>query len=176
MGQEDAGGRRGRGRYGLWPMTSPSDRVDPLTGDLTHIVARRQGRPNLPAVGCPFCPGGLEAPEPYDVRWFTNRWPALDGDRAEVVLYTPDHDASFASLGVAGARKVVDLWAERTEALGGRDDVDYVLACETRGPEVGAPMARPHGQIYAYDRVPPRAQVELDRGDPPTSASLGPDA
>lgn len=155
-------------------MTSSPDRVDPLTGDLTHIVARRQDRPNLPAVGCPFCPGGLEAPEPYDVRSFTNRWPALDGDRAEVVLYTSDHDASFASLGVAGARKVVDLWAERTAALGARGDVDYVLVFENRGPEVGATIAHPHGQIYGYDVVPPRARVELDRGD--ASVALGPDA
>ena len=155
-------------------MTPSPDRVDPLTGDVTHIVARRQGRPNLPSAGCPFCPGGLEAPEPYDVRWFPNRWPALDGDRAEVVLYTSDHDATFASLGVAGARKVIDLWAERTEALGARDDVDYVLVFENRGPEVGATIAHPHGQIYAYDAVPPRAQVELERGE--TATSLGPDA
>jgi len=165
----------GGDRYGHGPMTPSSpDRVDPLTGDVTHIVARRQGRPNLPSAGCPFCPGGIEAPEPYDVRWFPNRWPALDGDRAEVVLYTSDHDASFASLGAAGARKVVDLWAERTAVLGGRDDVDYVLVFENRGPEVGATIAHPHGQIYGYDAVPPRARLELDRGD--ASASLGPDA
>ena len=73
------------------------------------------------------------------------------------MLYTPDHDATFASLGVAGARRVVDLWAERTAALGARDDVDYVLVFENRGPEVGATIAHPHGQIYGYDVVPPRA-------------------
>ncbi len=105
------------------------------------------------------------------MRWFPNRWPPLDGDRAEVVLYTPDHDATFASLGAAGARKVVDLWAERTAALGGRDDVDYVLVFENRGPEVGATIAHPHGQIYGYDAVPPRALVELERGDARPSRS-----
>ena len=52
------------------------------------------------ATGCPFCPGGLEAPEPYDVRWFPNRWPPISDARAEVVLYTPDHDATFATLGL----------------------------------------------------------------------------
>src|SRR3954465_7500683 len=150
-------------------------RVDPHLGTIVHIVGARQGRPNLPSTGCPFCPGGLEAPEPYDVRWFRNRWPAMPGDRCEVVLYTSEHDATFFSLGVAGVRKVIDLWASRTEHLGARDDVDYVLVFENRGPEVGATIAHPHGQIYAYDRVPPRAQVELDRGDAPTSASLGPD-
>jgi UDPglucose--hexose-1-phosphate uridylyltransferase len=154
--------------------SADSDRVDPLTGDVTHIVAQRQSRPNLPPAGCPFCPGGLEAPEPYDVRWFTNRWPALDGDRAEVVLYTSDHDATFASLGADGALRVVDLWAERTAALGARDDVAYVLVFENRGPEVGATIAHPHGQIYGYDAIPPRALVELERDQ--AGVALGADA
>ena len=35
--------------------------------------------------------------------------------------------------GVDGARKVVDLWAERTAALGARADVSYVLVFENRG-------------------------------------------
>jgi len=138
-------------------------RVDPYLGTMVHVVGTRQARPNLPSTGCPFCPGGLEAPEPYDVRWFRNRWPAMPGDRCEVVLYTPDHDATFWSLGVAGARKVIDLWAERTTALGSRDDVDFVLVFENRGPEVGATIAHPHGQIYAYDHVPDRPR-RLFRG------------
>ena len=140
-------------------------RVDPLTDDISFIVAKRQERPNLPATGCPFCPGGLEAPELYDAFAFTNRWPAIPDARAEVVLYTPDHDATFSSLGVAGARRVIDLWAERTEVLGARDDVDYVLIFENRGPEVGATIAHPHGQIYAFDVVPPRARAELTGRD-----------
>ena len=113
-------------------------RRDPTTGTIVHVVGSRQGRPNLPSSGCPFCVGGLEAPEPYDVHHFPNRWPAMDGDRCEVVLYTPDHDATFWSLGVDGARRVVDRWTERTVALGARDDVDFVLVFENRGAEVGA--------------------------------------
>ena len=94
--------------------TPAAVRIDPHLRTVVHVVGTRQARPNLPPSGCPFCPGGLEAPEPYDVRWFANRWPAMPGDRCDVVLYTPEHDATFASLGVAGARKVIDLWADRT--------------------------------------------------------------
>ncbi len=130
-------------------------RVDHLTGATTVVVGSRQGRPNLPASGCPFCVGGLEAPEPYEVRSFPNRWPALGDERCEVVLYTPDHDQTFWGLGPDGAERVVRLWADRTRMLGARDDVDYVLVFENRGPEVGATIAHPHGQIYAYDRIPP---------------------
>jgi UDPglucose--hexose-1-phosphate uridylyltransferase len=150
---------------------SPRTRVDPFLGTVVHVVGTRQARPNLPSTGCPFCPGGLEAPEPYDVRWFQNRWPAMEGGRCEVVLYTPLHDATFPSLGVAGARKVIDLWANRTAELGARDDVDYVLVFENRGPEVGATIAHPHGQIYAYDHVPSRQSRRLAGGWTPDKAS-----
>jgi UDPglucose--hexose-1-phosphate uridylyltransferase len=131
-------------------------RIDPALGTRVHIVGTRQARPNLPSTGCPFCVGGLEAPEPYDVFAFKNRWPAMKPDRCEVVLYTPEHDATFWQLGVDGVAKVIDLWAQRTAELGARDDVDYVLVFENRGAEVGATIAHPHGQIYAYDHVPER--------------------
>ena len=75
-----------------------------------------------------------------------------------------------ASLGVDGARKVIDLWADRTEALGARDDVDYVLVFENRGAEVGATIAHPHGQIYAYDHVPSRQARRLAAGWAPDTA------
>lgn len=141
---------------------SPDVRTDPHLGTVVHVVGTRQARPNLPSTGCPFCVGGREAPQPYDVRWFPNRWPAMSGKRCEVVLYTPEHDATFASLGAAGARRVIDLWAERTAALGARRDVDFVLVFENRGPEVGATIAHPHGQIYAYDHVPDRPRRLLE--------------
>ena len=138
-------------------------REDPLTGTSTVVTGSRQHRPNLPSSGCPFCVGGLEAPEPYDVRWFPNRWPAIPDGRAEVLLYSPDHDGTLWSLGVDGAQRVVDLWAERTAALGARADVAYVLPFENRGPEVGATIAHPHGQLYAFPVVPAAVRRELDR-------------
>jgi UDPglucose--hexose-1-phosphate uridylyltransferase len=146
-------------------MTVPVDRrIDPYLGTVVHVVGARQARPNLPSTGCPFCIGGLEAPDPYEVHWFPNRWPAMQDDRCEVVLYTPHHNATLPSLGVGGVRKVIDLWAERTTALGKRDDVDFVLVFENRGAEVGATIAHPHGQIYAYDHVPQRPASLLAAG------------
>ncbi|MGZ4388737.1 MAG: galactose-1-phosphate uridylyltransferase, partial [Gaiellaceae bacterium] len=157
-------------------------RYDALTGEWVAISGARQGRPNLPTTDCPFCVGGLEAPEPYEVKAFPNRWPIfspgepveLAGERvpgrgaAEVVLYTPDHDATMASLGVAGVRRVVDLWAERTAALLARPEIEYVLVFENRGAEVGATIPHPHGQIYAFPFVPPlparEAEVAAARG------------
>ena len=140
-------------------------RLDPLTGTPVVIVKQRQGRPNLrvdlPPEECPFCPGGLEAPEPYIVRWFKNRWPPLPDERAEIVLFSPEHYQSLGSLPHSQMLAVVELWAERTVALGSRPDIDYVLLFENRGAEVGATIPHPHGQIFAFDFVPPVPGSEL---------------
>jgi UDPglucose--hexose-1-phosphate uridylyltransferase len=136
-------------------------RTDHRSGRDVWFARDRQDRPNLPATACPFCPGGLEAPEPYDVRWFVNRWPPLGDDRCEILLFCPEHDGSLATLDPARARRVIDLWADRTIAHAGRDDVDYVLIFENRGAEVGATIAHPHGQLYALDAIPPAALDEL---------------
>ena len=138
-------------------------RVDPLTGVEVQITGSRQNRPNRPVQGCPFCVGGVEAPEPYDVKAFTNRWPSYPDDRCEVVLYSPEHDAVLSKLPHAHVRKVVDLWAERTAALGSRDDIAYVLVFENNGAEVGATIPHPHGQIYSYPTVPALPATELGR-------------
>jgi len=155
-------------------------RFDPLTREWVNIVGGRQARPNLPTSGCPFCVGGLEAPDPYDVRWFPNRWPAYSsGDpvdvvvaeaagvtsvpaagACEVVLFSPDHDESLSTLPPAQVRKVVDLWAARTVALLARPGIEYVLVFENRGREVGATIDHPHGQIYGYPFVPPTPERE----------------
>ena len=45
-----------------------------------------------------------------------------------------------------------------------RPDVEFVLVFENRGPEVGATIAHPHGQIYAYDHVPSRPARRFDAG------------
>lgn len=145
-----------------WVVGPVERRIDQRSGRPVWFVTERQARPNRPAADCPFCPGGLEAPEPYDVRWFLNRWPPLPGERCELILFSPDHDRPLGALGAAGVRKVIDLWAARTVAHRQRGDVAYVLIFENRGAEVGATIPHPHGQLYALDEVPPTARVELD--------------
>ncbi len=146
-------------------------RIDEYLGTHVHVVAARQNRPVTTGdQACPFCVGGLEAPEPYTVRAFPNRWPALGEARCEVVLYSPDHDATFASIGETGARSVIDTWAERTTALRALDNVEYVVVFENRGAEIGATISHPHGQIYAFDHVPSRPQRLITAGWTPDLA------
>ena len=154
------------------PMTEPDLRIDPLTGAHVVVTPWRQNRPNLPDGQCPFCPGGLEAPEPYDVRYVPNRWPGLPGGRHEVVLHSPEHDSSFVSMGREGTVRVIELWSARTAALGAREDVGYVFVFENRGRLIGATIDHPHSQILALGLVPPIPAAELSQsacdlcGDP----------
>jgi len=125
------------------------------------VTPWRQQRPNLPEGPCPFCPGGLEAPEPYDVRHIPNRWPALPEGRHEVILHTPDHGSSFPALGEERSARVVELWSARTAALGSRDDVAYVFVFENRGRLIGSTIEHPHSQIMAFGTIPPIPAAEL---------------
>src|SRR5215470_7216178 len=90
-------------------MDEPGLRVDPLTGAFVVVTPWRQDRPELPEGGCPFCPGGLEAPRPYDAVRIPNRWPALPDGRHEVILQSPDHGSSFPAVGVTGTARVIEL-------------------------------------------------------------------
>ncbi|GAB3280763.1 galactose-1-phosphate uridylyltransferase [Sinomonas notoginsengisoli] len=156
-------------------------RYDELSGDWIAVAAHRQGRTHLPAVeACPLCPStpanASEIPDPdYDVVVFENRFPSLGPGssplpsalpwgqttgavgRCEVVSFTPDHTGSFTELGYERARTVVEAWAHRTAALSALPGVRQVFPFENRGPEIGVTLHHPHGQIYAYPYVAPRA-------------------
>ena len=151
------------------PNTTSDVRTDPWLGTLVHVVASRQHRPNLPSDGCPFCVGGIEATEPYTVKAIPNRWPPMPSDRCEVVLYSSDHHARLATLDSGNLAELINTWATRTEVLGARNDVDYVLIFENSGREVGATIDHPHGQIYAFDHVPDRPRRRLAAGRKPDS-------
>jgi UDPglucose--hexose-1-phosphate uridylyltransferase len=154
----------------LEPVSTDSDlREDRLLGDTVAIASHRQGRTyHPPADQCPLCPSrdGLlsEIPAPdYEVAVFENRFPSLTGDkgRCEVVCFTSDHDASFASLSPAGARLVLDVWTDRTQDLSQMPGVVQVYPFENRGAEIGVTLGHPHGQIYGYPFTTPRTALML---------------
>ena len=77
--------------------------------------------------------------------------------RCEVVAFTPQHTGSFAELGETRARTVIEAWAQRTEALSALPGIKQVFPFENRGADIGVTLHHPHGQIYAYPYVTPRA-------------------
>ncbi|WP_427016661.1 galactose-1-phosphate uridylyltransferase [Pseudarthrobacter sp. P1] len=158
-------------------------RFDALTGDWVAVAAHRQSRTYLPpADQCPLCPttGGNLSEIPgadYDVAVFENRFPSLGPatgpapehpvwgthgtafGRCEVVAFESEHTGSFATLSDQRARTVIDAWAHRTEALSAIEGIKQVFPFENRGQEIGVTLHHPHGQIYAYPYITPRAMV-----------------
>lgn len=161
-------------RRPLRPPPEPSGSVlrwDALAGEWVAIAPQRQDRTFLPPPEeCPLCPsrdGRLtEIPAgDYDVVVFENRYPALRGPdgRCEVVCFTPDHDASVASLPLSRIRTVLEAWVDRTVELSGRDGIAQVYCFENRGEEIGVTLRHPHGQIYAFSFVTPRTGRMLEQ-------------
>lgn len=161
-------------------------RYDETTGQWVIVAEQRQDRTYKPPPElCPLCPGptGLasEVPAPdYDVAVFENRFPSLAGagavpmaadgfvsmagyGRCEVICFSADHCASFASLSAAQARLVVEAWRHRTAELTALPGVEQVFCFENRGEEIGVTLSHPHGQIYAYPFLTPRTVVMLNQ-------------
>jgi UDPglucose--hexose-1-phosphate uridylyltransferase len=161
-------------------------RLDPLTDEWVAVATHRQTRTFLPPSDeCPLCPSTVdrqtEIPaEDYDVVVFENRFPSFGGatepyemtlpplspgrpgrGRCEVVCFTPEHDATFATLGAARVRTVMEVLADRTAALSTLPGVEQVFCFENRGNEIGVTLHHPHGQIYAYPFVTPRTRTML---------------
>ncbi|MDR3663780.1 MAG: galactose-1-phosphate uridylyltransferase [Mycobacterium sp.] len=164
-------------------------RFDRTTGQWVIIAALRQDRTHKPAADqCPLCPGpsGLTSEVPavdYDVVVFENRFPSLSQQpgfelpnaadqfdlftavpghgRCEVVCFSSDHNTSFAQLSVEHARLVVEAWRHRTADLMARPGIEQVFCFENRGEDIGVTLTHPHGQIYGYPFLTPRATVML---------------
>ena len=119
-----------------------------------------------------------EVPDsPRDVAVFENRFPALSrvvrkppaaivptapaAGTCEVVVFTRDAGGSLGALPLWHLELLLEVWADRYTELGARDEIAYVMPFENRGVEVGATLAHPHGQLYAYPIVPPVAATEL---------------
>src|SRR6516225_10662040 len=81
--------------------------------------------------------------------------------RCEVVCFTSDHDASFASLSPRRVRTVLEAWADRTAVLQGMPGIKQVYCFENRGEEIGVTLSHPHGQIYGYSFVTARTDRML---------------
>jgi UDPglucose--hexose-1-phosphate uridylyltransferase len=116
----------------------------------------------------------------WDVRVVPNKFPALqvEGtlDRVgegmfdrmngigahEVIIETPSHDRSFASMSEADIERV--LWAYRERIIDLKRDfrLRYIVVFKNHGAPAGATLEHPHSQLIALPIVPDFAREELD--------------
>ncbi|MBA3779629.1 MAG: galactose-1-phosphate uridylyltransferase [Chloroflexi bacterium] len=162
-------------------------RWNPVLGEWVITATHRQDRTFLPPADyCPLDPtrpGGHPTEidrADFEIVVFENRFPSLRRDppepavagtelspveRAsgvcEVVVYTPEHEATLTSESLEHIRRLIAVWAHRTVVLGARPEVDYVFVFENKGEAIGVTLHHPHGQIYAYPTIPPVLEREV---------------
>jgi UDPglucose--hexose-1-phosphate uridylyltransferase len=163
---------------GRW-VTVAVDREN-RPGDLTSRQLPVQADPSLP---CPFCRGNEESSPPaletYDrhgewvVRVVPNRYPAFDGDEPlkvhnlgpvftqaaasgihEVLVFSPEHEASWADLDDAQAAVTMAAIRDRMEMHARRPQIRYTQVIVNHGREAGASLDHPHGQLLGIPFVP----------------------
>src|SRR4051812_29256918 len=128
---------------------NPHLRWHPLRGEWVAYAGHRQHRTFLPPAE--YNPLGVsrsdehptEVPEgPWDVAVFENLFPALAMTAhdppalpirtapalgvCEVVVFTQDPNATLGTLPLGHIELIVDVWADRYEALGRREEIAYV--------------------------------------------------
>jgi UDPglucose--hexose-1-phosphate uridylyltransferase len=130
---------------------------------------------------CYLCPGNVRANgqrnPAYDSTFvFTNDFSALEPDAPEgkledglivaqsepgtclVICFSPRHDLTLSKMSPEEVRRVVDLWATESTALGKR--YDWVQVFENRGVAMGGSNPHPHGQIWAGAGLPTEGAKE----------------
>lgn len=163
-----------------WVLVSPHRTKRPWQGQI-----ERPDTPSLPSYDpdCYLCPGNVRANgernPPYEATFvFPNDFAALLPDspplqasedplfriapargECRVIVYTPRHNATLATLTDAERRAVVDVWASQTEDL---REYAYVQIFENNGAMMGASNPHAHGQLWASDFVPSLVQREID--------------
>ena len=163
-------------------------RGHPLLEDWVITATHRQDRTFFPPPDynplAPTKPGGFPTEIPaadYDIVVFENKFPSLHRNPpppavegtaltpvrpaagvCEVVVYTPQADATLAQLPLEKIEHLIWVWTDRFADLGTRPEVDYVFIFENKGREIGVTLPHPHGQIYAYPFIPPKLQTEVN--------------
>ena len=123
--------------------------------------------------GAPNAPG-------WDVRVVPNKFPALQVEGAldregegmfdrmngigahEVIIETPDHDETLATMSEPEIERV--LWAFRERVLDLKQDhrLRYILVFKNHGAAAGATLEHPHSQLIALPIVPDFVREEIE--------------
>jgi len=163
---------------GRWVVIS-LDRSDRPT-DFAPRSLQVEADPSRP---CPFCPGHEESTPPaletygpggeWLVRVVPNLFPAFAGTEPmvvdhlgpvftqapasgihEVLVLTPEHNASWADLPDAHAALVLAAIRDRMAEHAAVPGLRYSQAIVNAGREAGASLEHPHGQLLAMSFVP----------------------
>jgi UDPglucose--hexose-1-phosphate uridylyltransferase len=155
-------------------MSFPGDTTDPGEPEtrlvwnplLGEYLAQSPGRMyrREAASDCPFCEDMTKGRvSPGTQVWIRpNDFPALRPPVGEcfVLIYSADHNRTFADLRPEEIVPVIGLWQDLYAALSPR--YACVMTWETSGAVIGQTQRHPHGQTYGISVVPPLLARELE--------------
>ncbi|MDH4145453.1 MAG: DUF4921 family protein [Acidimicrobiia bacterium] len=148
------------------------------------FVSRQLAVEDDPHRACPFCPGNEEDTPPaletygphgsWLVRVVPNLYPAFSGEGRfvaeddqggffrsaagtgihEVIVFSPDHKASWADLTDTQAGLVMAALRDRFEDHARVPGIGYTQAIVNHGREAGASLEHPHGQLLGIPFIP----------------------
>jgi UDPglucose--hexose-1-phosphate uridylyltransferase len=148
--------------------------------DCPFCPGRESATPSELLAGRPWA-APRDAPG-WTYRVVPNRYPALriegELDRAaeglhdrmngigahEVLIETPEHDASLASMSADSVTDVLLAVRERMLDLRKDERLEYVLFFKNHGDAAGATLEHPHSQLIATPMVPTLVEAELAGG------------
>jgi UDPglucose--hexose-1-phosphate uridylyltransferase len=135
---------------------------DPHTGVWLAQTPSRMSRRELTSE-CPFCADITSGRVPPGVNaWIRpNDFPPLTPPDGEcfILIYSRDHDRTFADLTDDEAEAVVSLWQQLHRQLAGT--YETVMTWETHGEAIGQTQRHPHGQAYGLAVLPDTLRREL---------------
>jgi UDPglucose--hexose-1-phosphate uridylyltransferase len=139
---------------------------------------------------CYFCPGNenLTPPElgrvefknSWLIRWFPNKFPALDTkldikemDKKffkkinayglyEVIAETPNHKHQLADLSIEHIKELLLVYSLRIKELSIKRNIKYVLVFKNHGRDAGTSLIHSHTQIAALSQIPKYVQEKLN--------------
>ena len=140
---------------------------------------------------CYFCPGSenLTPPEigrvgnkdKWQVRWFLNKFPAVDESLKkeieteskfytsgeafgfhEIIVETPDHEKQLADLSAEEIAEVLKVYSLRMKELSAKDGIKYVQIFKNSGAKAGTSLVHSHSQIIATNVIPSLIQEKVD--------------
>ena len=162
---------------GRWVVVSTGRSPHP------EVFRARQSHPGEQRAHCPFCPGHEEATPPaletygaeghWLVRVVPNKYPAFSGTQQfvvtnkgpvfteapasgihEILVFSPDHDLSWASFSDVQTQLVMAAIRDRIEEHQGTPGLRYSQLHVNFGVEAGASQEHPHGQLLGIPFVP----------------------
>lgn len=157
----------------------------------SDLAQKKEGKIPIPPHrdDCPFCPGNESMTPPslfsiekngvWSLRVVPNKFAALQShlttDRkhegrflkadgfgiAEVVIETPLHNQTIATMELEEVKNTVMAYRERYNALSKTAHLDLITIFRNYGQKAGTSLEHPHSQIIATPIVPPHVRNPL---------------